>query len=287
MMKLLQEIDQVTGRIRLLGDNTEDEWSRRVLIWWIAMRIIKQYHNDVWVGLYESPYEFVEKDNERERQEREDLPDEDESLDSDEEEEERRPVKRRRLSKKKPRAVYKSFNDPPGLTYASVQKELGEEPHSCKGGKYYHNIKDIFQLLFLSQFERDNGLKGGWKKQSYLHGLKSARDRLESKDYQQVVGRMRRLFSKYCLCIPSMSRDRWLANSAHSKFKSTWIGFDEYGERMDYPHMEDGYGGVYGSTWHKEISIHEDFFWNITCDDATSDEGLRRGREYLKALLNN
>jgi hypothetical protein len=163
---------------------------------------------------------------------------------------------------------------------------LGEEPHSCKGGKYYHNKRDIFNLLFLSQFDKDNELKGGWKKQPYLHGLKSARDRLEWKDYQQVVGRMRRLFDKYCLCIPGMSRDRWLANSAHSNFKSTWIGFDEYGERMDYPHMEDGYGGVYGSTWHKEISIHEDYFWNITCDDAMSDDVLRLGREYLRALLN-
>ena len=63
-----------------------------------------------------------------------------------------------------------------------------------------------------------------------------------------------------------------------------WI--DEYGETMDYPHVKNGCDEVYGSTWHKEIAIHEDCLWNITCDDATSDEGLRRGREYLKTLLN-
>jgi hypothetical protein len=33
------------------------------------MRIIKQYHNDVWVGLYKSPYNFTEKDREKQRQE--------------------------------------------------------------------------------------------------------------------------------------------------------------------------------------------------------------------------
>jgi len=286
MVELLQEVDQATGRIRLLGNSPEDRLSRKVLIWWLAMRIIKQYHMDVWVGLYESPYEFAGKDREREKQEREEREEQEEwedEDDSDDEEEERsRPVKRRRPSKKNPKAVYKSFDDPPELTYASVRKELaGEKPHPCKRGKQYLNRRDIFDLLFLSQFEADNGLKQGWKKQAHLHGLKAVKARLKQQDYEGVVGRMRRLFGKYCLCIPAMTKDRWLAPSAHSKLKPTWIGFDEDGNRMDYPDMEDGYGGVYGSTWHQEVSIHEDYFWNIVCDEATNDEGLRRGREYL------
>jgi hypothetical protein len=157
-------------------------------------------------------------------------------------------------------------------------------PHPCKRGKSYHNRRDIFDLLFLEQFVTNNELKQGWKKQAHLHGLKSVRARLEQMDYRRVLGRMRGLFDQYCLCIPAMSKDRWLANSAHSKFKPTWIGFDEDGERMDYPHLEDGFAGVYGSTWHREISIHEDHYWNIECEEATSEEGLRRGIEYLKDL---
>jgi len=280
MEKILQEVDQVSGRIQVLGDSAEDRSSRKFLLWWMAMRTIKQYHDDVWVGLYESSYEFVGKARERERQEREEQDQPLDSDDSDDGEAQERPIKKHRISKKKPRAVYKIFDNPPRLTYASVRKELGEEPHPCKRGKEYHNRDHVFNLLFLSEFEE---LKQGWKRQPYLHGLKAARARLEEEDYDELVDRMRQLFDEYCLCIPAMSKDRWLAHSAQSKFKPTWIGFDEDGRRMDYPHMEDGYGGVYGSTWHQDASINEDYCWKITCGEATCDQGLRLGREYLRA----
>ena len=64
MTKLLQEINQVIERIQLLDNNIKDKWNKRFLIWWIMMRIIKQYHNDIWIDLYKSSYEFVRKDNE-------------------------------------------------------------------------------------------------------------------------------------------------------------------------------------------------------------------------------
>ena len=63
MTKFLQEINQVIERIQLLDDNIEDEWSKRFLIWWMTMRIIKQYYNDIWIDFYEFPYNFVRKDN--------------------------------------------------------------------------------------------------------------------------------------------------------------------------------------------------------------------------------
>jgi hypothetical protein len=188
---------------------------------------------------------------------------------------ERRPAKKRRLSKKNLKAVYKSFQDPPGLTYASVKRELGEEPHVCRRGKTYLHRDDIFDLLFLSRFQPNNALKQGWKNLPHLHALKAVKARLEAEEFEQVVGHMRRFFRKYCLCISAVSKDRWLANSTHSKFKPTWIGFNGDGERMDYPNMPEGYDGEYGSTWHREVSIHEEYCWRLTCDDVTSDEGLR------------
>jgi hypothetical protein len=45
---------------------------------------------------------------------------------------------------------------------------------------------------------------------------------------------------------------------------------------MNYPHKPNGFTQVYGSMWHKEISIQKDYYWNIKCDEVISDEGLRR-----------
>jgi hypothetical protein len=67
MMNLLQEIDQVTGRIQVQGDDEEDGLSKLFLLLWTALRIIRQYHLHLWGGLYESSYEFVGKAKERER----------------------------------------------------------------------------------------------------------------------------------------------------------------------------------------------------------------------------
>ena len=68
-------------------------------------------------------------------------------------------------------------------------------------------------------------------------------------------------------------------NNTYSKFKSIWIEFDKYDERMNYPQIKDDYNEIYESTWHKKISIHENYFWNITCNDVMNDEELKRERE--------
>ena len=102
---------------------------------------------------------------------------------------------------------------------------------------------------------------------------------LDAHDFERTTDRMREFFKKYCLCIPAMSRDRWLAPSAKSKFKPSWIGFDGHGDRMDYPDEADGCGGKYGSTWHREARIEEEYCWDVSCEEATSQEGLRQGAQ--------
>jgi len=265
MVDILQEMDYVTGRIKQLDG---DEESQYFLLMWLAMRIIKQYHIDVWVGLYDSPYEFVGKEKEQEKQRQE----------ADEDEPEGRPRKKQCTGKKKAKAVSKSFIDPPGLTYGSVRSELGEEPYPCKRGRDYVTRDEYFDLLFLSDFEK---LKGGWKKLPHLRALKCVKEKIRRRQYRKVLAWMRVFFKHFCLCVPAANKDRWLAACGISKFKSTWVGFNEEDERMDYPHMEDGYDGSYGSSWHREVAIHEHYLWNIGCEDATNDEGLARGRDYV------
>ena len=75
-------------------------------------------------------------------------------------------------------------------------------------------------------------------------------------------------------------------NNTYSKFKSIWIEFDKYDERMNYSQIKDDYDEVYESIWYKKISIHENYFWNITYDNVISDKKLKREREYLMTLLN-
>ena len=109
---------------------------------------------------------------------------ENKSLNFDKKEKKKWLIKKYHLSKKKSRIVYKSFNDSFELIYTSIQEELREKLDLYKREKYYYNIKNIFQLLFLFQFERDNDLKKEWKKQLYFHGLKFVRNRFEWKNYQ-------------------------------------------------------------------------------------------------------
>ena len=266
MTEILQEMDHVTGRVKQLRG---DKNAVKFLLRWLGMRIIMQFHNDVWVCLYDSPYEFVEKEKERERQRR--LADEDEE----------RPRKRQKVSRKKKKSVCKSFDDPPGLTYASVKSALGEEPYPCRRGRDYPDRDAVFDFLFLSEFKIQDKQKKGWKDPGYRHALKCIKHKLNKRDFEEVVAWMRRIFEKYCLCVPAGNMDRWLAHSSYSKSKSTWMGFDENGDRMDYPHKRDGYDGKYGSTWHREVAILEHYLWKIDAEEATSDEGLKRGKEYI------
>ena len=64
MTEILQKVDQVIGRIHSLGDTNEDELMTEFLLKWLAMRLIRQYHVDVWAGLYAWSYEFMGKNKE-------------------------------------------------------------------------------------------------------------------------------------------------------------------------------------------------------------------------------
>ena len=278
MNSILQEVDQIVGRVQSLQVKPK----RRFLLLWLAMRIIRQYHVDVWVGLYASTYQFVRKEEEIEAQ-----MDEQESSDSEAHRRRAPPAKKRRLSNPAAinlKKVKKSFPHPPGLTRPCVGDELGEDPYPCKRGRSHPTRLDIFFLLFLYQFVRKDDLKGGWKSLPYLHAFAAARTRLKQADFDWLTWTMWKYFERYCLCIPAVSKDRWLANSARSKSEPAWIGFDQDGVRMDYPDKPDGYAGKYGSTWHKDATIQDEYCWNVTCEEATSAEGLEKGARYYESL---
>jgi len=232
MSNILQDIDHATGRLNSLAKSTEDLATESFIIQRMAMHIIRQYHIDVWTKLFASSYEFKGKDTERQRQK--ETGRESESLSSslssesgsDEEEIYGRPRKRQRYSgRKTAKAVYKSFDeDPPSLTYSSVKAQLKEEPHPTRYGRLYTSGDDIFTLLFLTHLEPNNHLLQIWNKLPHLHALKLLSSRLLTEDFDRVMDEMARLFRSYCLCIPSVSKDRWLVPSAQSNVKPAWIG---------------------------------------------------------------
>jgi hypothetical protein len=133
MMGILQEMDQVIGRIQVLGK--EDGERRSFMLNWLATRVMRQYHQDVWEALYKSPFEFKGKKSEWERQR------EKEEMDS---EGEGRRRKKGRVTIKNAKVVNKTWEEPPGLTYAAVKAELEEEPLPVGMGKLYLNKKDFW-----------------------------------------------------------------------------------------------------------------------------------------------
>src|SRR5436305_3864444 len=113
MITILQEMDQITGRINTLTESEEDRQNYRFLRCWLATRIIKQYHQDVWDGLYQWPYEFKGKEVERKRQEEESAREREEVVEGEQD-----PGfnKRRRLNKAKHyKGIRKSWEEPPLL----------------------------------------------------------------------------------------------------------------------------------------------------------------------------
>ena len=271
MIGILQEMDQMIGRIKILGEGEEDGKRRSFLVRWLATRLMRQYHHDVWDGLYKSPFEFKGKESEREQQRAQET----EEMDSDEE---RRPTKRPRITIKNAKAVRKRWEQPPGLTYSSVRADLEEEPLPVGIGKLYFNRNDFFQLIFRP--EKD-GMKGqGWQNKPYLYALERIRHHLREEDYELVMRRLQRLFNTRCHCIPNISRDRWLANSGQSKFKPGWVAFDDNGDRIDCSSFRKYLAKEVGSSWLDERSMHEDKYWNIGVDEAI-------GGDYLGGDLGN
>jgi hypothetical protein len=277
MIDILQEMDQITGRINTLTESEDDRTNYRFLICWLAIRIIKQYYRDVWNALYRSPHEFKGKEIERRRQS-------DEQGQIGEARGERLRShgfnKRRQIKHRGSKWVQKSWDKIPLLTYESVKRELAEDPVPCGRGRSYVTKREIFDLLFgLDGDDDDNDCRGqGWQNKKYLHALKHITVHLDEVTLRKVLRRMWKLFDNYCLCIPLVSKDRWLA-------KNTWIGFDEHGERMDYPNCGGRfYKGRWRShsSWMEEISIDEEYCWNLELADILSEEGLRNGRTYVK-----
>ena len=78
-------------------------------------------------GLYKSPYEFKGKRSERERQAKEEP-----IAETDSEDEESRLKKKHRFTKKNGKRVIKTWEEPSALTYATVEKELDEDPFGQK-----------------------------------------------------------------------------------------------------------------------------------------------------------
>lgn len=259
--EVLQEMDQMIGRIKSLGDNDEDYEHGRNLLRWVAMRMIRQYHQDVWDALYQSPYEFEGKRLERLRQERERT-----ASEADSEEEERRPRKIRRITKKNAKVVIKTWEEPPALTFAEVKTELGEAPLPVGLPKSYFDRKDVFHLIF--QPSEDIIKKGqGWKSKRYLHALKMLKTQLSGNDYRFIMRKLERLFNTTCHCVPNISADRWIVNSAKSKSSPGWIVFDGNGNRLDCSSFKAFRALEAGSSWLETRSINQDEYWNISLED--------------------
>jgi hypothetical protein len=259
--EVLQEMDQMIGRIKTLGEDGEDGEERRKLLRWVATRVMRQYHQDVWDALYKSPYEFEEKRLERLRQETQEMVSE-----VDSEDEESRPKKKRRVTKKKAKVVIKTFEEPPELTFAAVKKELGEDPLPVGLPKAYFNRDDVCNLIF--QPDDDIVKKGqGWKTKRYLHALKMLKVHLTADNYRSVMRRLKHLFNKTCHCVPNISADRWIVNSAQSKSRPGWIAFDKSGHRLDCSSFKAFRALEPGSSWLETRSIHDDKYWNITVDE--------------------
>jgi hypothetical protein len=261
MMDILQEMDQVIGRIKVLGDNEADHRRRMFLLRWISTRVMRQYHQDVWEALYKSPFEFKGKKTELERQQREGIESE-----IDSEDEDPRPKKRRRITKKNAKVVKKTWDEPPALTYDSVKDELEEDPLPVGIGKLYFNRKDFFRLIF--QPDHDGVSGQGWQNKPYLHALQMIQLHLDTDDHAFVMRRMGRLFKNTCHCVPNISRDRWLVNSGQFKFKPGWIAFDENGDRIDCSSFKVYRALEEGSSWLDRRSIHDDEYWGMSVDEV-------------------
>jgi DNA replication initiation complex subunit (GINS family) len=266
MRDILQEMDQIIGRIKTLRDSDQDHRKRRILLRWITTRVMRQYHQDVWDGLYKSPYEFEEKRLERLRQEREEI-----TSEIDSEDEESRPKKKRRVTKKNAKVVMKTWEEPPALTYAAVKKELGEDPLPVGLPKSYFNREDLFKLIFQPD---DDIMKNGqgWKSKPYLHALKMLQIHLNTDDYRFMMRRLEHLFNKTCHCVPNISADRWLVNIAQSKSRPGWIAFDENGDRLDCSSFKAWRALEEGSSWLETRSIHDDKYWNVTLEEILDME---------------
>jgi len=267
MTNVLQEMDQIAGRINVLDSDDRDEWRRTELLNWTSTRIMRQYHQDFWTALYKSPHEFRGKASERKRQQKlEENSDDDAESDSDGPQLPRRQTKKRKRGTiKTAKVVKKDFTNPPALIYSSVKAEIQEDPMPAGMGKAYSNRQDLFELIFETPYE-DIGVQG-WRDKPYLHCLQLLQRRLESDEYNSVIHRLRHLFNTRCHCIHVISRDRWLERASRDKNKPAWITFSGDGERLDCSSYRSYLALEKGSSWLETRSMEQDRYWNIKIED--------------------
>ena len=252
----MQDINHMINRMRTLHSDELREQGLR----WLSIRILREYICNIWSTLYAMQFEFRSKDIERSRQIAE-LKEEWIEID---EEFDKRSIKKRKLDGlNQSKGICKQFVDPPSLTYRSVKKELQENPISAWRGRDYLDRRSIFCLLFLEFVENSKELKTNWN-QPYLLTLKIIKDKLISDEFDQFVQYLYNDFKRYCLCIPAVSKARWINKSIYDKSRPAWIGFIcDCGLRTENP-----LNRTLNTTWKKETNIQNDIRWKMTYEEA-------------------
>lgn len=266
MTNVLQEMDQIIGRINVARSSTNNDNKRKECLKWTATRVMWQYHIDFWKALFKGPSEFKGKETERKQQQEV----EEEDAGSKPEGTRRgHPAKKRKLTTiKNAKAVNKTFEDPPGprgLTYSLVKEVLEEDPMPAGMGKSYSNRLDLFQLIFQSEYDEITGQ--GWRDKPYIHCLELLRRRLNLEDHNFVLRRLWHLFKTKCHCIHVISRDRWLERAGKDKNRPGWIAFDSEGQRLDCSSFKSSRALQEGSSWLETSSMRDDRYWNMTIED--------------------
>jgi hypothetical protein len=269
MLHILEELDQVLSRLgpRIVDCEGQISVSRRCLLRWVAMQIIRQYHQDFWDTLYRSSLEFSGKWKEAVRMGWE------ESGGSGHVQGTKR--KRTRVN------MGKTWDILPSLTYQQVKAEIQEEPISVGRAVLYPCKKSVYELIFqLGRQEQAKPCEGaGWKNKPYLHSLVYLRERLDPSDFDIVRLRLWFLFKNYCHCVPNITRSRWLASVSSFRGKPAWIAFNGVdGERFGV-HVGDASqflgpkNTLFSSncSWRFTRSIHEDRDWDRSLEDALNE----------------
>jgi len=155
MINILQKMNQIIERIKVLRDNEVNHRRRMFLLKWISTWMMKQYYQDIWEVLYKFSFEFKGKKIEFKRQQWKRIESE-----IDSEDENSWLKKRYHIIKKNVKVVKKTWNESSTLTYDSIKNELKKNSLLIEIGKLYFNKKDFFRLIF--QFDHDEMNDQNW-----------------------------------------------------------------------------------------------------------------------------
>jgi len=286
MMKMLQDVDLVLGRLKQIDEDCSGDEEVKWKFWisWLAMRVMRQYHQDGWERTYESPYDFRGKKLQRKKEKKENRNaemEEEEGESSNEQSEtigsrKRKKTGKERPERKKSKGVKKDFKDPRLFIYSEVRRELREPPVATGKGSIWTTRELLFALLFYPDtvdVDVKDASAQGWQDLPYLHGMQRIRHELRSKVKFRNTFRqaLRQLFDRYCLCIPSVSRDRWPAGDKTKK-KPGWIGFNRKGDRINRADE------LLDSSWEINNRIDQDWCWDLPAERAVMDESIREAK---------